>query len=193
MQDSNLNQKAYKIIHLELKHIIRFLSKINHTGNCWEWKGTIDRKGYGVFHLDQKKLRAHRVSYEIFKGVIKDNLPLDHLCRNRLCVNPDHLEPVTLKENIHRGQGICGVNYGKTHCKRGHILEGDNLVKSRLPDRCCRTCFNEYMKLKMEVHRLKHRNDPDYIVRRRKSNHNYRLRKKQRNNKEHIITGTNSL
>jgi hypothetical protein len=70
---------------------------------CWVWLNTLDPAGYGTMHRDHKMLRAHRVYYERAKGPIPDDLPLDHLCRVRPCVNPDHLEPVTVAENTRRG------------------------------------------------------------------------------------------
>lgn len=80
----------------------RFWSKVDKTGNCWEWISTIDNYGYGVFqrsYPERKSVKAHRVSYELSIGAIPDGLTLDHLCYNTKCVRPSHLEPVTLSEN----------------------------------------------------------------------------------------------
>ena len=73
---------------------------------CWLWKGLVDRDGYGVFGLNRRSFRAHRVAYELLVGPIPDGLMIDHLCRVTSCINPDHLEPVTNKENQARGSAV---------------------------------------------------------------------------------------
>ena len=109
---------------------------------CWLWTRTLNR-GYGSFRSGAgKTTTAHRASYQMLKGAIPDGLQLDHLCRVRNCVNPDHLEPVTLKENVLRGVGITAENKSKTHCVRGHALEGFNLQWAGTQRRC-RTCGND--------------------------------------------------
>lgn len=118
---------------------------------CWEWIGPKVGRGYGniVWRLPGKPRRyrhkvAHRVAYETMRGPIPDGLTLDHLCRNRGCVNPWHLEPVTSRENTLRGISPAAVNARLTHCKRGHPLSGDNLRLVQSPSgkrgRSCRTC-----------------------------------------------------
>ena len=79
----------------------RFWARVD-VGLCWEWTGSNDR-GYGMFRLDGRTVRAHRWAWETLVGPIPRGLHLDHLCRNPPCVNPDHLEPVTQPENIRRG------------------------------------------------------------------------------------------
>ncbi|OGR27289.1 MAG: hypothetical protein A2139_07850 [Desulfobacca sp. RBG_16_60_12] len=75
-----------------------------HPGTgCWLWQGEINRNGYGRVWVNGKRLMAHRVTYEAFHGPIAPGLVLDHLCKNRQCCNPDHLEPVTVRENTIRG------------------------------------------------------------------------------------------
>jgi len=112
----------------ETKPIIeRFMSKVEKTQDgCWNWIGAIVPGGYGKFSVEKNKIRkcfnAHRWSYEYFKEPIPAGLTLDHLCRNRRCVNPDHLEPVSIRENLLRGNGVSGVNARKTHCPKGHPL-----------------------------------------------------------------------
>ena len=97
----------------------RFFQKVKKTDNCWIWTAQ-KTKGYGRFHQNSKvgDVMAHRFSYELEKGKIPDGLYLDHLCRNRGCVNPKHLEPVTNKENILRGNGLCAKNAKKKYCPK---------------------------------------------------------------------------
>ena len=83
---------------------------------------------------------AHRVAYEKAYGPIPEGLVIDHLCRNGLCVNPEHLEAVTRKENILRGEGACAQNARKTHCKRGHELIPENLIERSDGRRDCLLC-----------------------------------------------------
>jgi HNH endonuclease len=85
----------------------RFMKKVEFTHTCWIWKGCIrtdsKNKGYGYFKwLDNKGSSAHRASYQLFRGAIPENLEIDHLCQNRSCVNPAHLEVVTHQENMDR-------------------------------------------------------------------------------------------
>lgn len=118
-------------------------------GECWEWCGTVDRDGYGEISLGRKregKARAHRAMYELEAGPVPDGMVLDHLCRNRGCVNPEHLEPVTNRENILRGEGVAAVNARKTHCLREHPLSGANLWVNRRGQRQCRTCKRDRLR-----------------------------------------------
>ncbi len=96
---------------------------------CWNWLGTKGRHGYGrLFNkFIRKSIQAHRFSYEALVGTIGDGLVIDHLCRNKSCVNPVHLEPVTQRENTLRGIGPTAQNVLKTHCKRGHALTPGNV------------------------------------------------------------------
>jgi hypothetical protein len=81
---------------------LRFWAKVRRQDDCWEWRGSRNPRGYGKISNKGKLLGAHRVSYEIHKGQIPDGLEIDHLCRNRWCVNPDHLEAVSHAANLHR-------------------------------------------------------------------------------------------
>jgi hypothetical protein len=96
----------------------RFWGMVHKTETCWFYEGNKSWNGYGVFWFDGKSIRAHRYVYELLVGPIPKGLTLDHLCRVRHCVNPDHLEPVTIAENVRRGYRLYKP---KTHCKRGHI------------------------------------------------------------------------
>lgn len=119
----------------------RFNSKIAVTSaGCWEWTASVERGGYGRYRVGSKTRLAHRVSYEHLVGPIPDGLQLDHLCRNRRCVNPAHLEPVTCKENLMRGETEAARNAAKTHCKHGHELTAANVIVKRSVHRACRLC-----------------------------------------------------
>lgn len=117
----------------------RFFDKILVGDDCWEWTSTTNWNGYGRFRLNGRAAYAHRVAYEMFVGPIPIGLQLDHLCRNRGCVRPDHLEPVTSRENSLRGETIAARNANVTHCPRGHAYDEDN-TSIRSGRRFCRTC-----------------------------------------------------
>lgn len=123
----------------------RFFPKVQLQDNgCATWQATKNGVGYGVIWdaKQQKKVYAHRWSYEYFIGPIPEGWEIDHLCRNRACVNPDHLEAVTHRENILRGTAPPAVNINKTHCPKGHALSGANLKRKPNGHRECRTCAN---------------------------------------------------
>lgn len=120
--------------------LLRFSSKIIYLpSGCHQWTGRLD-SGYGRFWCNGKTLLAHRVAWELDHGPVPAGLQLDHLCRNRGCVNPVHLEPVSLKTNVLRGAGITATNLKKTHCVRGHPLAGSSLYVTKSGHRTCRTC-----------------------------------------------------
>lgn len=126
----------------------RFWSKVDKggPGGCWLWTASRTPKGYGQFSVGGRKagnyrmLKAHRVAYLLLRGIIPATLELDHLCRVRHCVNPDHLEPVTNTENIRRGISPSAVGARKTHCPQGHPYSGNNLYTNPSGFRICRTC-----------------------------------------------------
>ena len=109
---------------------------------CWLWLKETNTKGYGRY----RKLMAHRVVYEAHRGPIPEGLTLDHLCRVRSCVNPSHLEPVSMRDNILRGTCRAAVNSRKTECQNGHPLEGENVRITWNGDRECRECRRAYDK-----------------------------------------------
>lgn len=120
--------------------------EVDELTDCWNWTGSFDKDGYGKYGSKTdwvpKSYRASRLFYEQLKEPIPQGKVLDHLCRNRKCVNPEHLEVVTNKENILRGDGLASQNAKKTHCVRNHPLSGNNLL---LHDghRRCKTCQRE--------------------------------------------------
>ena len=123
----------------------RFWEKValpSGTFGCMEWLGSRDKNGYGRFGANDEALggpqvwNAHRVAWTLLNGPIPDGLQIDHLCRNRGCVRVEHLEPVTQRENIVRGDGYAG-QARKTHCKHGHSLADALIHHGR---RTCREC-----------------------------------------------------
>lgn len=120
----------------------RFEAKIDRSGDCWIWTGHIRPNGYGAFHVDGKLTSVHRFAYEYFVGPIPDGAHLDHLCRVRACANPAHLEPVSPRENVLRGQSPHVQLFHEDTCKRGHPLVGDNVYiwHKRPNQRGCKAC-----------------------------------------------------
>jgi hypothetical protein len=118
-----------------------FWSKVNMTKTCWLWTGYKNKDGYGEYKSDFLTTRlAHRISFGLDQGYLEE-LPLDHLCRNRHCVNPDHLEFVTTKVNTRRSN--VGLHESaKTHCPHGHPYDEENTLHYN-GKRFCRTCKND--------------------------------------------------
>ncbi len=128
-------------LHKRKPILERFWSHVEKTETCWLWCGAVQNKGYGCFARGRQRL-AHRFAYENMVGIIPEGLTIDHLCRNHRCVNPSHLEVVTRKENILRGNGIAAINHRKTYCLHGHPFDETNTHVRESGFRQCRTCDN---------------------------------------------------
>lgn len=120
-----------------------FTSRIAISPGCWPWTGYCNGDGYGIFNPQRGvKYRAHRFAYELFVGMIPEGLTVDHLCKNRRCCNPLHMELVTRGENALRGEGPCAMNARKTHCMHGHEFTPQN-TRIKPEGRECRACDRE--------------------------------------------------
>lgn len=142
------NAATLKAMRTKVPPHERALSRIEITpDDCWRYLGYKDKDGYGLMRgVAGKTQLAHRVVYEALVAPIPPGLQLDHLCRVRDCLNPKHLEPVTLKENIRRGRSS---NSEKTHCPQGHPYSGENLwISATTGARLCATCTRETWKRK---------------------------------------------
>jgi len=122
----------------------RFWEKVDKSGDCWLWTAACYPNGYGLFNIRNRSTAlAHRVAYELSVGPIPEGLVIDHLCRNVRCVNPAHLEPVTMRENLLRGEGPSARAAKATHCPKGHPYSGSNLYVKPNGHRECRACHRE--------------------------------------------------
>lgn len=111
---------------------------------CWLWQRSIKSNGYGQMGVPGAGMRyAHRISYQTFRGPIPDGLQIDHLCRVRRCVNPDHLEAVTCRENLIRGVGFVARHVAATHCPAGHPYDECNTRIGTKGERMCKRCRND--------------------------------------------------
>lgn len=116
----------------------RLEAKVDRVGECWEWQGSKDR-GYGLIRVQGRTRKAHREAYRIHRGDIPEGKDLDHLCRNKSCINPDHLEPVSHQENVRRERAA------RPTCPKGHPRSPENLmVKAVDGSSQCRVCHQIY-------------------------------------------------
>ena len=139
------------ICDMDVKALARFEDKyqIDPDTECWNWTASKDQYGYGQFRLNSKMVKSHRASYEYYVCKIPNHLQMDHLCRNRSCCNPSHLEAVTAKENIRRSD-VGKHESSKTHCPQEHPYAGDNLYMTPDGRRQCRTCRSHRAKRRQE-------------------------------------------
>jgi len=135
-------------MHPQYSPLHRFTSKIRFVpGGCWPWLAWTNDKGYGYIKVCGREIRAHRIAYMLAHGPIPDSLQVDHLCRNRTCQNPGHMELVTSAENTRRG-----ARSRQTHCKHGHLFDLFNTyvyVTPKRTMRMCRACNNQRHKSKL--------------------------------------------
>lgn len=137
----------------------RFWKYVDKTETCWLWTGRVNNHGYGVTSVKTRPVQAHRAAYELSVGPIPDGLEIDHLCRVRRCVNPEHLEAVTASENVRRSDhtksaaSIRAHWLGKTHCPNGHPYDEENTYRRPDGGRDCRTCQK---RRSAENHRRRH-------------------------------------
>lgn len=147
--------KAKQLPKLNNEQIGLFISRIQFSTGCWNWIGRIER-GYGTINICNDRFAAHRMSYELFRReTIPLDMTIDHLCRNRVCVNPYHLEVVTLSENVKRASPYFFNNF-KTHCINGHAFTKENtyLREGRTPGKYVRHCM-ECRRQKLRAFRQK--------------------------------------
>ena len=126
---------------LDEKDLNRLFDKVNVglPSECWEWQASTISGGYGQFRFEGKKYQAHRFMFSLINGGVDKTKVLDHLCRNRACVNPFHMEEVSNEENLLRGE----INTNKTECKYGHPFDEENTYIRPDGNRQCRTCHKE--------------------------------------------------
>jgi hypothetical protein len=139
--------KLFTVDSLAKRELGRLLAKIRPAGltECWEWTSST-KNGYGILHFRGKHVYVHRLVYAWLHGPLplgrgKHVLQIDHMCRNRLCCNPCHLRLVSPRENVLSSNGVSAIASRKTHCPKGHPLDGINACNGK---RFCKTCQRAY-------------------------------------------------
>jgi len=121
----------------------RFWAKVDKSGDCWLWIGATNKGGYGSLTINRKTYGAHRIAIQLAGIEIPPGLHVDHKCRNRLCVNPDHLRLVTPRQNVlENSMGLAALNAAKTHCPKEHPYTPENVYLYR-GRRYCRKCSSD--------------------------------------------------
>ena len=161
-----VKERGKVVAHIVPPLEVRLFQNINKIENgCWEWIGRVKDNGYAVMGHKNKSVYAHRFSYEFHKGKIPEGLEIDHLCRNRRCVNPDHLEAVTSKENNRRGLAGPGLTCGK-----GHPFDAEN---SYYPpngrSRQCRMCAYLRTRISRNYQKIRGRYGPRKTINRQEA------------------------
>lgn len=147
---SRYGDPHYVTPRVRIDPVERFWSKVlkGSADECWPYTGSITNSGYGEFTTGRGKCHlAHRFAYEAAIGPIPDGLTIDHVktrgCNRKDCVNPNHLEAVTMAENLRRSNAASAINSRKTACPRGHAYDGVRVRRSGLKQRTCSICHNE--------------------------------------------------
>ena len=164
------------IKHKSFKHFIQN-SIVDFPTQCWTYRACPEKDGYCRIGMNGKRYSIHRASYSYFKGQIPYGKEIDHLCRNRKCFNPSHLEAITHRTNVLRGIGLSAINAKKTFCPKGHLYIGYNIKMTRNQERICRTCAQDQNRIFMREY-IK---NPDVKAHLKRYKHEYYLRNKYAN------------
>lgn len=170
--------------YVSMRERIERLSVPVPESGCWLWLGSIDRCGYGKMGARNGESLAHRGSYQEFIGPIPEGLEIDHLCKVRCCVNPRHLEAVTHRENVIRGDMPTSPNLRnrrKTHCMRGHEFAGENLKIVMVKGKKVRQCWICDKARRYAQHQrsyARNKNDPNHRRKAAQRQAQYRARRR---------------
>lgn len=127
---------------------VRFWAKVSQGSGCWLWLGAPSSSGYGRTKVDGREVLAHRRAYQLLVGPIPAGLQIDHLCRNRICVRPSHMEVVTNRTNVLRGVGPSAANTAKERCPAGHQYDAANTYIDKRGKRYCRACGRDKQRIR---------------------------------------------
>jgi hypothetical protein len=132
----------------------RFWAKVDKTGDCWEWTAALNNRGYGRFRMPDGHVTAHVMSFRLTYGPVPTGKEVHHICENRKCVRPTHLQAVTHRENLLASGTLPGINAKKTHCLNNHPFNEENTAMTKAGKRRCRTCVRERARLRRQRERL---------------------------------------